>query len=100
MNRKFEILFIFVLLLSAVFLSACQSEIGARVNKNIVDNKKDNKLLDVSEVIVNCGTCRDTSYNDADCTATVTQGQRGAIVTCNPADACSGSCSGGSLSAS
>jgi len=37
MNKKYGILFVFVLLAGAVFLSACQSEVGARINRNVAD---------------------------------------------------------------
>jgi hypothetical protein len=40
MNKKYGILFVFVLLAGAVFLSACQSEVGGRINKNFADNRQ------------------------------------------------------------
>jgi hypothetical protein len=40
MNKKFRILLVFVLLAGAVFLSACQSEVGGRINKNFADNRQ------------------------------------------------------------
>ena len=54
MERKF-LLMVFVLLVVAVFLSACQSEVGARLNRNVADAGKDNKLLAHMECNVEFG---------------------------------------------
>ena len=41
MNKKIGIILVFVLLVCAVFLSACQQEVGGRINRNIVDGGED-----------------------------------------------------------
>lgn len=40
LNKKYGIILVFVLLVGTVFLSACQSEVGARINKNLADNRQ------------------------------------------------------------
>ena len=63
MNKKFGILFVFVLLAGAVFLSACQSEVGARINRNVADNRQIVNVRDNPKISMSGPVCDDNEGN-------------------------------------